>query len=882
MPNRLVWAAIAAAALSFATNASAQCGDGALTGTEACDDGNARNADGCSSTCTVESGFVCTEQVRIPLINASFETPIGTTGPGWILTTGNIDVVSRTADGGCWPSGHLDFSVDLNGSTRGEIYQDVATVPGTRYVMTMLGNANCRETGGDPCNRSCSKVLTISAADASNPTAPHVTTTYSLRGSPQVQPWRTVRFEFVANATLTRIRLSGSDPSAAGPMIDHAAIPTSVCVPNTCGNGAIDTGELCDDGNNRSGDGCSADCRFIEQGWTCPPGSACTGICGDGVVVSAEACDDGGNAGGDGCSATCAIEPGWSCIIDPLNTRSVCARTCGDLTRQPGESCDDGNTTPGDGCGATCAEEPGWTCPTSGACAPLCGDGVVLGAEQCDDGDTSGGDGCSAACAVESGWTCGCAAPVFSYSGEALAGRLGGEGGAPGPQMGCEGSNVLIGLALEWSILRGEAVRTRTICGSFSVDATGAVTTTRTTVQESGGSGCAGWSPGTWSPEVLCPNGWGIVGLRGLRSTLEGTPTLFQDATIVCQQMAPDGQPIGPTMELRVTGGGGFGTAQTITCPSGTIARWFQTRAGCGQDALDLFCGLPEVSCAGQPSVCTMAYNCGNGVLDPGEQCDEGAASSDTMPDACRTSCVLPQCGDDVIDTVETCDDGEGNSDTVSGACRTNCLPASCGDGVVDPGEGCDEGTANSDEPGATCRTTCALATCGDGVLDAGEECDQGAANADVADACRTTCVSPSCGDAIVDSGEGCDDGASRSDTRADACRLSCQPASCGDRVVDTGEECDEGSSGSATCTSSCTDVEVQVDGGPQPDAGVARDAGVPRDAGITPDAGMVPDDFGLSGGACACTVQGGSRGTGATLVTLLIGLALVLRRRRR
>jgi MYXO-CTERM domain-containing protein len=56
----------------------------------------------------------------------------------------------------------------------------------------------------------------------------------------------------------------------------------------------------------------------------------------------------------------------------------------------------------------------------------------------------------------------------------------------------------------------------------------------------------------------------------------------------------------------------------------------------------------------------------------------------------------------------------------------------------------------------------------------------------------------------------------------------------------------------------------------------------VPRDAGITPDAGMVPDDFGLSGGACACTVQGGSRGTGATLVTLLIGLALVLRRRRR
>jgi cysteine-rich repeat protein len=38
---------------------SASCGDGALTTTEACDDGNDASGDGCSPTCSVEPGFAC-------------------------------------------------------------------------------------------------------------------------------------------------------------------------------------------------------------------------------------------------------------------------------------------------------------------------------------------------------------------------------------------------------------------------------------------------------------------------------------------------------------------------------------------------------------------------------------------------------------------------------------------------------------------------------------------------------------------------------------------------------------------------------------------------------------------------------------------------------
>lgn len=59
-----------------------------------------------------------------------------------------------------------------------------------------------------------------------------------------------------------------------------------------CGNGVVETGEQCDDGNPSAGDGCDA-CAFEN--------------CGDGVVDPGEPCDDGNQDDTDDCTRACQL-----------------------------------------------------------------------------------------------------------------------------------------------------------------------------------------------------------------------------------------------------------------------------------------------------------------------------------------------------------------------------------------------------------------------------------------------------------------------------------------------------------------------------------------------------------------------------------------------
>jgi hypothetical protein len=110
------------------------------------------------------------------------------------------------------------------------------------------------------------------------------------------------------------------------------------------------------------------------------------------------------------------------------------------------------------------------------------------------------------------------------------------------------------------------------------------------------------------------------------------------------------------------------------------------------------------------------------------------ATVDDTMADTVETTPGDPDCGNGIVEEFEDCDDGDANSDAEVDACRTNCRAAWCGDGVHDTGEECDNGGDNNNlEPNA-CRVECLLPICGDEVPDMGEACDDG--NTEWGDSC--------------------------------------------------------------------------------------------------------------------------------------------------
>jgi cysteine-rich repeat protein len=125
---------------------------------------------------------------------------------------------------------------------------------------------------------------------------------------------------------------------------------------------------------------------------------------------------------------------------------------------------------------------------------------------------------------------------------------------------------------------------------------------------------------------------------------------------------------------------------------------------------------------------------CGDGLPDPGEQCDD-ANAVDT--DACIAGCIAATCGDGIVwSGMEACDNGV--NDGAYGGCNAGCgsLAPYCGDASVQAQELCDPGVALpwqnvscgnaciydfSALPQLYCNGTCTWA--------GGESCDQGDAD---------------------------------------------------------------------------------------------------------------------------------------------------------
>lgn len=249
-----------------------------------------------------------------------------------------------------------------------------------------------------------------------------------------------------------------SDDLACAPSWQCAADGKS-CYPASCGDGHVDraSGEICDDSNTKSGDGCSSSCLILEScgDGKIDPGEVCdhgitpsetkcsmncqsTLVCGNGIVDEGEDCDDGedGNRRATAtCDEDCTVPVCGDGVFNPqfvnpatdlpeacdegantLKCDADCSPVdCGDgLHNDAAEECDDGNTDDTDGCvdqckQAKCGDKHIWEdvedcetttdtkdCDADDCLAPVCGDGYQneSAGEECDDGNTFLFDDC--------------------------------------------------------------------------------------------------------------------------------------------------------------------------------------------------------------------------------------------------------------------------------------------------------------------------------------------------------------------------------------------------------------------------------------------------------------------------------------------------------
>lgn len=185
---------------------------------------------------------------------------------------------------------------------------------------------------------------------------------------------------------------------------------------------------------------------------------------------------------------------------------------------------------------------------------------------------------------------------------------------------------------------------------------------------------------------------------------------------------------------------------------------------------------------------------CGNGVVEGSEVCDDGNTADN---DGCSATCRSDEtCGNGVVDdaTEETCDDGDLlGGDGCSADCKSD---ETCGNGVVDlaKGETCDDGDLQS---GDGCSANCqSNEACGNSIQDVNEECDGGTAGTAE---CDVNCTTAFCGDGTVNGlrGEQCEDG---NGSNNDGC-VNCRNAICGDGFVRFGvEQCDGGPGCNGNC----------------------------------------------------------------------------------
>ncbi|AKT39081.1 uncharacterized protein CMC5_032280 [Chondromyces crocatus] len=451
----------------------------------------------------------------------------------------------------------------------------------------------------------------------------------------------------------------GTTPVAAGTLV-----PTQItgdCQRAICdGNGSTvteaDDFDIPNDNNDCTVDDCDQGTPVFTPepastgcddngGVVCDGAGQCIpAVCGDGVTEGAEVCDDGNLIDGDGCDSNCR----------PTG--------CGNGVQTAGEQCDDGNAINGDGCDVNCT-------------VSACGNGIRAGAEECDDGNTADGDGCDANCEIWPNYVCTgtpsvCSLGIELYCNDGTDNDGDGLVDCADPDCAAACDATFLGCGTNRALL---VVPAKDV--PAAIPDQGSVSSHVELLS---------------SPYVM-------------RAAVRFNITHTFDADIDLSLLSPGGLNFDLTSDNGSSGQNYQNTLLDTAC-STAVTSGSAPFAGCyrpetslasllGQNAAGTWT-LTAADDAAQDVgtlnswsliLCTVPLTCGNGVLDPGEECDDGNFD-DT--DACRSTCQLAACGDGIVQVGEACDDGNtANGDCCSSTCQAE---PSCR-GETEPNNTCNE-----------------------------------------------------------------------------------------------------------------------------------------------------------------------------------------------
>lgn len=277
--------------------AGARCGDGVVhRGVEECDDGNAVEDDFCNGACRVP---VCGDGVRAGSEQCDLGAANGDT-PAFRITQASgtfigTDALLRrgTVQGFyAYSSASSHTGLEKVGESRIYLYVDALTgrlslitthgidFDGTGLVQPM-SEVNFDFTGipaGASVEVADDDPSEFFFGPAGSGTAfgrwrfQRNSDGSALGPLPFPGRWRiTVTPTFTAGITTwgwvkqdtVRIPLNMREPITIE-ALDTASLCRTDCTVPRCGDGRFDAGEVCDDGNKRGGDGCSADCRSLQ------------------------------------------------------------------------------------------------------------------------------------------------------------------------------------------------------------------------------------------------------------------------------------------------------------------------------------------------------------------------------------------------------------------------------------------------------------------------------------------------------------------------------------------------------------------------------------------------------------------------------------------